>query len=339
MSILKSLVSVTVIALISLSCWAQSETSGAAAGNAGPPKIKFENTTHNFGKVSPKSKSECEFKFCNAGGGTLKIKEVSKTCGCTVFSLEKDEYAAGECGTLKVQYTADAGRGPRTRRLFVYSNDPENEKVQLVINATIMPKIEYTEKLSFALKDGKEGTDTLKLKSIDDQPFSIKSMTSTNNAVIMDFDPEKKATEFELKARLDAEKAGNATSGRIELVLTHPECDRITVGYSVLPRYQMQPPSINVLNAEPNVPVKKELWLLNNYGEDFEVDSTAVKNGHLKVEDIEKVGKRYKLTLEILPPETKSRARIINDNLDVKLKDGTVMDVQCRVFYKRERQR
>jgi hypothetical protein len=99
----------------------------------------------------------------------------------------------------------------------------------------------------------------------------------------------------------------------------------------------MQPPSINVLNAEPNVPVKKELWLLNNYDEDFEVDSTSVKNGHLKVADIEKVGKRYKLTVEILPPETNSRARIINDNLDVKLKDGTVMDVQCRLFYKRER--
>jgi len=49
----------------------------------------FEQPIHDFGMVAPGSVQTCEFNFKNEGIGKLVINDVSKTCGCTVFTLEK----------------------------------------------------------------------------------------------------------------------------------------------------------------------------------------------------------------------------------------------------------
>jgi len=83
-----------------------------AEPNGPPPKIVFEQTVHDFGAVAPGSLNPCKFKFKNAGLGVLKISEVTKTCGCTVFTLEKKDYAPGEEGVIEVGYNADKASGP-----------------------------------------------------------------------------------------------------------------------------------------------------------------------------------------------------------------------------------
>jgi len=311
--------------------------TGTAKVGKAKPKIVFENTTHDFGRVPPSSKNLCEFKFCNKGDAVLKISNVSKTCGCTVFTLEKKQYAPGECGTLKVKYSADSGHGSRTRKLYVYSNDPAKVKVQLTIKALIVLKVEYDPKrVNFKLKGENAGSAQLKIRSIDGKPFAIKGLTSTNNAVSAEYDASKKDTDFALQLRINPDKMGKNINGRIEIKLTHPECPKLTVPYSVLPRYQITPPSINVLNAKPGKATKKDLWILNNYDEDFELGSTSAKNGLIKVVTQEKVGKRYRLVLNITPPSTKSRARIFTDTFFVNLKDGTKLQIPCRGFYARK---
>ncbi len=300
-------------------------------------KIVFEKSTHDFGRVAPSSKILCEFKFCNKGDSVLKITNISKTCGCTPFTLEKKQYAPGECGTLKVKYNADSGHGSRTRKLYVYSNDPKNAKVQLTIKALIVLKVEYEPKrVNFKLKGENANTALLKIHSIDGKPFAIKGLTSTNDAVSAEYDASKKGTDIALKLGINPDKIGKNVNGRIQIKLTHPECPKITVPYSVLPRFKITPPSINVLNARPGKTSKKEVWILNNYDEDFELDSTSAKNGLVKVVAQEKLGKRYKLVLEITPPPTKSRARIFTDTFYVNLKNGNKLQIPCRGFYARK---
>lgn len=309
----------------------------APAAGAGTAKIVFEKTIQDFGRIAPGAKNVCEFKFCNKGDGVLKITNVSKTCGCTPFTLEKKNYAPGECGTLKVKYNADKGHGSRARKLYVYSNDPANKKVQLTIKAVIVQKVEYEPtKLKYTLKGEKAGVAELTVRSIDNKPFSIKGFTSTGNQIIAEYDASQEATEIAVRTKINPDKADRNVNGRIEVRLTHPECPKVTVPYSILPRFQITPPSINVLNAKPAQATEKEVWILNNYDEDFEVESTSAKSGLIKVVSQEKVGKRYKLILEITPPPTKSRARIFTDTLYVRLKDGGKLEVPCRGFYARK---
>jgi len=57
------------------------------------PRISFEKTVFDLGDVGPGTKNECEFIFTNTGRRLLKIGNISRTCGCTVFQLDKKEYA------------------------------------------------------------------------------------------------------------------------------------------------------------------------------------------------------------------------------------------------------
>ena len=96
----------------------------------------------------------------------------------------------------------------------------------------------------------------------------------------------------------------------------------VTIGFSVLPEFKISPPVIIVFNAEPQEPIRREVWILNNYDEDFEVESTSSKKGIIKVLSQEKIGKRYKFELEITPPTVEGKTRIFKDEFFVNIKGG-----------------
>jgi len=56
------------------------------------PRISFEKTVCDLGDVGQGTKNTCEFRFTNTGRGLLKIGNISRTCGCTVFHLDNKEY-------------------------------------------------------------------------------------------------------------------------------------------------------------------------------------------------------------------------------------------------------
>jgi hypothetical protein len=62
------------------------------------PWISFEKTVCDLGDVGQGTKNECEFRFTNTGRGLLKIGNISRTCGCTVFHLDKKQYTPIDAG-------------------------------------------------------------------------------------------------------------------------------------------------------------------------------------------------------------------------------------------------
>ena len=96
---------------------ALTKTQGVSVDKKGP-QITFEKLVHDFGSVGANTKNACEFNFTNTGDGLLKITKVSKTCGCTPYTLAKKEYAPGESGALKVRY--NAGKRPGSTKKYIY---------------------------------------------------------------------------------------------------------------------------------------------------------------------------------------------------------------------------
>ncbi len=356
MKVVKSNIIIGIISsVLVLQCWFAGRAFGAASPAAKPavepnaagqtasaeanalsPKLVFEQTIHDFGAVAPGSVNPCKFKFANKGPGVLKISEVTKTCGCTVFSLDKKDYNPGEEGTIDVSYNADKGSGERTRHLYVLSNDKDNPRIELTIKATIVQKITFEpEKLEFTIRGQNPGVVNLTLKSVNDVPFAVTSFGSTADAVTADFDPNQKATKIVLKTKIDLKKTGAQNGGSIEIATTHPECPSLIVPFTVLPRFKVDPTAINILNAEPGKAIDRDLWLLNNYNEDFEIASATSKEGIIKVKNQEKVGNRCKFTLEIVPPSTVSASKMFTDTFTITTKDGEKIDVTCRGFFQR----
>jgi len=298
------------------------------------PRIKFEETVHDFGRIAPTSKNLCEFKFSNVGDALLKITKVSRTCGCTPFTLTKKEYAPGESGTLKVRYYAASQPGPVTKRLTVYSNDKTQPSVALTIKASIVLKVDYEPKrLSLVLNKENGGCPEITLTSIDGKAFSIKEFKSTGGLITAEYDSSVEATKFVLKPEINEEKLEDSSSGVIEINLTHPECKTVSISFSTVPRFRVNPPTIIVWDAEPNKPVVRKMWIISNYEEKFEVESVTSKKNILKVLSKQEVKNGYEFELEITPPSLDGAARVFMDTFSVNTKDGKKVDITCRGFY------
>ena len=300
-------------------------------------RITFEKVTHNFGDVGPGTNHFCEFRFTNTGEGVLKIGQVDKTCGCTPFLLEKTEYAPGESGTLKVRYYAELEQGSTTKQLFVHSNDRRNPKVALDIKARVVAMVKSEPStLSLSLKHQNAGCPQITLTSLDNQPFSIRSFKSTANCITADYNPSAKATRFVLQPKVDMAKLEKTLNGRIEIGLTHPECKTLNIDLNALPRFSIAPHPIVVHSAQAKMPVTRKVRILNNYNDDFQLESVSSKNRTVKLLSNTRLKDGYELDLSITPPAAVNQTGVFTDVVFVKLKGGRNLEIPCSGFYSRQ---
>lgn len=308
---------------------------GFASDVQAEPRIELERVVHDFGEIGAGTQHVCEFKFRNVGDSVLKITEVTRTCGCTPFELEKTEYEPGESGVLKVRYDAGHRDADDRKNIFMMTNDPANERVSLTIQAQVVHKVSHEPStLKLVLSEDNAGAGTIKLKSVDDQKFRIRSFTSTGNCITAEIDRSKEAKSFELEPQVDIERLGRTLDGVIRINLTHPEARSLTIPFETLARYEVNPPSINILNVKPGEPVERDIWVLSNYGGEFSVEEVSSENGTVELLGKEQVGSRFKLEIRITPPEDMPGV-LFSDTLKIELSDDEQLEVRVRGFFSR----
>ena len=313
------------------------EKAEAAPGrlDKGAPKITFENIVYDFGQIGlGAGKKVAEFKFTNTGEGLLEIADIERCCG-VVTKLDKTEYAPGESGVLKAEYEGSRP-GLDRKILFVMSNDETKPRIALTLKAEVVAKITCEPKrLKLFLGEENAGCPKIVISSLDNQPFTITGFKSTADCITADVDSSVEATKFILDPKVDMEKLKDNLKGHIDINLTHREEKTVEVLFDVLPKYTINPPLIISFNAEPQKPIVRKVWVLNNYGGSFEIESATSKNNTVKVLSSEKIRNGYQLELEITPPPAEDNTRF-SDTFVVKIKDGEELEIVCRGLYARK---
>lgn len=102
------------------------------------PHIKFETTTHDFGKIQQNGNGKFNFKFVNTGKEPLIIQNVRSSCGCTIASRPNAPILPGDSSKISVKYD--------TRRLGVFhknitiTSNADNSSVVLNIRGEVQAK-------------------------------------------------------------------------------------------------------------------------------------------------------------------------------------------------------
>ena len=317
--------------------------------NSDPEKfgaIEVSNPTVELGEVSPNKVYNCEFNFKNVGTEILKIKKIQSTCGCAVPELAKKEYASGESGVVKVRFTSpklpasDRTGGLTVRRLYIYSNDRENSKYELVLKCKVVLKVAASPRqLKLSLRAENGGAEDISISSKDDKEFSITEFNATAGVITVDIDPAAKAKEFVLKPKVDLAKLKKSIKGTIRIKLTHPECEHLNISFEAKPAFEIQPSSRIILrNVKPGKTVTREIRVVNNYDEAVEVESITSSKQITEIVSQEAVGNQVNIKLQITPPERSSASRrFFSDKLTIKIAGGENMVVNCSGWYAREK--
>ncbi len=296
------------------------------------PAIKFETDLLDLGQIGPGAQTTGEFKFTNIGDDTLEIKNVTQCCG-VVTQLDKDTYEPGESGILKIQYHAPGQPGVIRRQPIVQSNDPAQPNVALTVKVEIVQKVTCEpERITLFLDEENASCPKLKINSIDGQPFSIVNLKSTADCITADFDPSLEANQFVLELKVDMEKLTDNTKGSINIMLSHPECKTANVLFDVVPRFKVSPSMMIVFRAKPQEPITRQVSVLNNYKEDFEIESISSQENTIKLLNQSKIRNGYTLDIEITPPPDNGKQRF-TDTLSINIKDGASITIPCNGYY------
>ena len=103
------------------------------------PVFQIASTTVNLGKLPGASQKEVEFKFTNAGKSDLIIRHLRSTCGCTAVQQGNvgTGIKPGESSSIKAVFSTGTYNGKVAKAIYVYTNDPKNSEVVLVLNAEV----------------------------------------------------------------------------------------------------------------------------------------------------------------------------------------------------------
>jgi hypothetical protein len=102
----------------------------------------------------------------------------------------------------------------------------------------------------------------------------------------------------------------------------------------VQPEFTVTPRVIYLSDVKAGQAITKELTVVRNYGEGFEVESTSSKNGFIKAVSQEAIAGGYRFKLQITPPSVSGRGPF-NDTFYVQIKGRAKLAVACYGTYAR----
>lgn len=112
----------------------------AQAAADAQPSATVPVPVHDFGKVQKGEELSYDFEIRNKGNAPLEISRVSPDCGCTVAQYDQ-VIAPGESGHVHAAVDTTTLDGPTSRRIAVYTNDPNNPVLNLTFKVTVTPSL------------------------------------------------------------------------------------------------------------------------------------------------------------------------------------------------------
>jgi hypothetical protein len=108
------------------------------------PKLVFEETEHQFGKINQGDKVKHTFVFKNTGDAPLIINSASGSCGCTVPEWPHEPILPGAKGEVHVIFNSAGKRGPQNKSVTLNTNQGETPiriyiKGEVIVPSTTTP--------------------------------------------------------------------------------------------------------------------------------------------------------------------------------------------------------
>ncbi len=167
------------------------------------PAIEINEKSHDFGIVRYGDISEHTFKVTNMGTEDLEILKISTSCGCTKASVANSDktISPGESVEMTVTFDPavhkdDSDLGNLQRIVYVRTNDPANEEVEVEITATVL-KAEKFKMIKVTAQRWFFEPDPIEVNVGDYVELKITSTDGVHSFTLPDFDIDQRVEKGE----------------------------------------------------------------------------------------------------------------------------------------------
>jgi hypothetical protein len=169
----------------------------------GEPRISFQNSSYDFGKVWRGDRVRQRFTFKNEGNGHLKLKKTEIPCACVVSSMP-DEVAPGREGYVELEFVSNNFIGPVERSARFTTNDMARPEVEFTFKAHVIaefvadpPLVDFgvvrslqTAKRSFSVKNTTENFE-----------FDVKNLHYDKDIFVVDYRRQSNILVFDVSLK------------------------------------------------------------------------------------------------------------------------------------------
>lgn len=117
----------------------QNTNSADGKTNGSLPDIKFEEETHDFGRITQGEKVSYSFRFKNTGNTSLIISSASGSCGCTVPEFPKKPVLPGEEEKINVIFSSEGKSGIVEKSISIVTNCEPSTKIIYIKADIVVP--------------------------------------------------------------------------------------------------------------------------------------------------------------------------------------------------------
>lgn len=203
------------------------------------PKLNIVGgTSLNFGEVYSSMPVKHLVTIRNTGIDTLKIWDVSGSCGCTGTMMSNDHIAPGDSGTLEISFDPATFTGVVEKVISMKSNDTAHAKMRLSFTADVKRVLDVSP--NYVVFKGVVGTtsiDTIILSNRSPDVVRLTSVVaSTEDLVVQPVKSTIQPNEtLEIICRYSPKKSGTV-KGTIVVSTDHPHLPSLNIRYFSLVR-------------------------------------------------------------------------------------------------------
>lgn len=145
------------------------------------PSMQFNSTQFDFGQIYQGDKVLHTFEFTNAGQDPLVIDRVRSSCGCTAVLVSEKNVPPGEKGEIQANFDSARFRGPVSKTVYLYSNDPIYPVMQLTIKGQVLEIVAIEpSQVNFGTVPGEQSlTSRVILKNQGQQKLTFGTISTT----------------------------------------------------------------------------------------------------------------------------------------------------------------
>lgn len=104
------------------------------------PKMTFEESTYDFGRIIQGEKIAFSYHFENTGKNALVINNVRTSCGCTVGTFPRESIKPGEKGKIEIVFDSKGKKGFQNKTATVVANTQPNNTVLYIKGVVVVPE-------------------------------------------------------------------------------------------------------------------------------------------------------------------------------------------------------
>lgn len=116
-------------------------TASACFAQESAPGLAWEQPVLDLQTEGGAEPLDTVFRFRNDSSNAVVIRSVNTSCGCTVGTPDKTQYAPGESGVLPVKHKPKPGPGVHTYRISVQTDEGGGREHILTLRVTNNPRL------------------------------------------------------------------------------------------------------------------------------------------------------------------------------------------------------